>query len=78
MRISRLPHPLVVNLEGLTRDVGCDGTYVVRMLRLTSLAPDIIEAIRCGDEPDGLSRVEGSEPGEATDIKRGQERMALP
>jgi len=26
------------------------------MLRLTSLAPDIIEAILRGDEPDGLSR----------------------
>jgi hypothetical protein len=25
------------------------------MLRLTSIAPDIIEAILCGDEPDGLS-----------------------
>ena len=30
-------------------------TYVGRMLRLTSLAPDIIEAILHGDEPDGLS-----------------------
>ncbi len=29
---------------------------VGRMLRLTSLAPDIIEAILRGDEPDGLSR----------------------
>ena len=26
------------------------------MLRRTALAPDIIEAILCGDEPDGLSR----------------------
>ena len=30
-------------------------TYVGRMLRLTSLAPDIIEAILRGDEPDGMS-----------------------
>ena len=30
-------------------------TYVGRLLRLTSLAPDIIEAILRGDEPDGLS-----------------------
>jgi capsid protein len=37
------------------KDVGCDRTYVGRMLRLTSLAPDIIEAILRGDEPDGLS-----------------------
>jgi len=39
----------------LAKDVGCDRTYVGRMLRLTSLAPDIIEAILCGNEPDGLS-----------------------
>ena len=43
------------SLEDLAKDVGCDRTYVSRMLRLTSLAPDIIEAILCGDEPDGLS-----------------------
>jgi hypothetical protein len=35
--------------------MGCHRTYVGRMLRLTSLAPDIIEAILRGDEPDGLS-----------------------
>ena len=39
----------------LAKDVGCDRTYVGRMLRLTSLAPDIIEAILQGEEPDGLS-----------------------
>ncbi len=43
------------SLEDLAKDVGCDRTYVGRMLRLTNLAPDIIEAILCGDEPDGLS-----------------------
>ena len=43
------------SLEDLAKDVGCDRTYVGRMLRLTSLAPDIIEAILRGDEPDGLS-----------------------
>ena len=43
------------SLEDLARDVGCDRTYVGRMLRLTSLAPDIIEAILRGDEPSGLS-----------------------
>jgi hypothetical protein len=42
-------------VEDLAKDVGCDRTYVGRMLRLTSLAPDIIEAILRGDEPDGLS-----------------------
>jgi hypothetical protein len=49
----------------LAKDVGWDRTYVGRMLRLrpaklqrsslTRLAPDIIEAILRGDEPDGLS-----------------------
>ncbi len=45
----------VSSLEDLAHAVGCDRTYVGRMLRLTSLAPDIIEAILRGDEPDGLS-----------------------
>jgi hypothetical protein len=39
----------------LAHAVGCDRAYLGRMLRLTSLAPDIIEAILRGDEPDGLS-----------------------
>jgi len=43
------------SLEDLARAVGVDRTYVGRMLRLTSLAPDLIEAILRGDEPDGLS-----------------------
>jgi len=55
-----------LSLEDLTQAVGSsrrsrqaktgvDRTYVGRLLRLTSLAPDIIEAILRGDEPDGLS-----------------------
>jgi len=40
-------------------ETGCllrvDRTYVGRMLRLTSLATDIVEAILRGDESDGLS-----------------------
>ena len=43
------------SLEDLAQAVGVDRTYVGRMLRLTSLAPDIIEAILRGDEPDGIS-----------------------
>jgi len=43
------------SLEDLAHTIGCDRTYVGRMLRLTSLSPDIIEAILSGDEPDGLS-----------------------
>lgn len=41
--------------KDVAKDVGCDRTYVGRMLHLTSLVPDIIEAILRGDEPDGLS-----------------------
>jgi len=43
------------SLEDLAQTIGVDRTYVGRLLRLTSLAPDIIEAILRGDEPDGLS-----------------------
>jgi hypothetical protein len=32
-----------------------DGSYVTRILKLTTLAPDIVEAIIDGEEPDGLS-----------------------
>jgi hypothetical protein len=39
----------------LARDLGVDNSYVARVLRLTFLAPDIIEAILEGTEPDGLS-----------------------
>lgn len=42
-------------LEELAHAVGVDRTYVSRMLRLAGLAPDIVEAILRGDEPDGLS-----------------------
>jgi len=35
--------------------MGMDVSYVARILRLSLLAPDIVEAIMRGDEPDGLS-----------------------
>jgi hypothetical protein len=31
-------------------------SYVTRILKLTALAPDIVEAIINGEEPDGLSQ----------------------
>jgi len=34
---------------------GCDPSYVARLLRLTLLAPDIVESILDGSEPDGVS-----------------------
>jgi len=39
----------------LARELGVDSSYVARLLRLTLLAPDIIEAILGGAEPSGLS-----------------------
>ncbi len=39
----------------LARDLGLDRKYVARIFGLTSLAPDIVQAILAGDEPSGLS-----------------------
>ena len=39
----------------LARHLGTERSYLSRMLRLTLLAPDIIEAILDGREPSGLS-----------------------
>lgn len=40
----------------LAASLGVDRSYVARTLRLTSLAPDIVEAILYGEEPNGLPR----------------------
>jgi len=32
-----------------------DGSYVTRILKMTTLSPDIVEAITNGEEPNGLS-----------------------
>ena len=42
-------------LEDLAVANGVDRTYVGRFLRLTSLAPEIVERILDGDEPEGIS-----------------------
>ena len=39
----------------LARKYDVDRSYVSRILQLTSLAPDIVEAILAGNEPSGLS-----------------------
>ncbi|MFP4140744.1 MAG: hypothetical protein ACLFVY_09285 [Phycisphaerae bacterium] len=63
-RQAQLESDDCASLEDLTKNVGwshrsrqakmgCDRTYVGRMLRLTSLAPDITEAILRGIEPVG-------------------------
>jgi len=43
------------SISELTRVLNVDGSYVTRILKLTTLAPDIIEAIINGEEPDGIS-----------------------
>jgi len=43
------------SISALTRDLKVDFGYVSRLLQLTLLAPDIIEAIVNGDSPSGLS-----------------------
>ncbi len=42
-------------VSALASEQGVDEAYVRRILGLTSLAPDIIEAVLEGREPDGLS-----------------------
>jgi hypothetical protein len=42
-------------IRDLATAIGMDNSYVARILRLTLLAPDIIEAILDGTEPSGLS-----------------------
>lgn len=43
------------SMDELTEENGVDRTYIGRTLRLTSLAPEIVERILTGDEPEGLS-----------------------
>jgi hypothetical protein len=39
----------------LARKCDVDRSYIGRILKLTSLAPDVVEAILAGNEPSGLS-----------------------
>jgi hypothetical protein len=43
------------NITELAQTMGVNGSYVGRLLNLTLLAPDIIEAILLGQDPGGLS-----------------------
>ena len=43
------------SISELAHAIGLDPSYAARLFRLTFLAPDIIEAILDGNEPDGLS-----------------------
>jgi len=43
------------SIRALAGELGVDNSYVARLLRLSLLAPDIVEAILEGTEPSGLS-----------------------
>jgi hypothetical protein len=43
------------SVDELAKRLLLGSTYVARILRLTALAPDLVEAILTGEEPDGLS-----------------------
>ena len=43
------------SIRSLARELGVDNSYVARLLRLSLLAPDLVEAILEGTEPSGLS-----------------------
>lgn len=45
----------VKSITELAGQIGVDSSYVTRILKLSTLAPDIIEAIFNGEEPNGLS-----------------------
>jgi len=46
----------VQSISELARNLRVDGSYLMRILKLTTLAPDIVEAIINGEEPGGLSQ----------------------
>ena len=43
------------SISDIAREIGLDVSFAARLMRLTLLAPDIIELILMGDEPSGLS-----------------------
>jgi hypothetical protein len=45
----------VKSMSELARNLKVDGFYVTRILKLTALAPENVEVIINGEEPDGLS-----------------------
>jgi ParB-like chromosome segregation protein Spo0J len=45
----------VGSVDELAKRLHLGSTYVARTLRLTALAPNLVESILAGDEPDGLS-----------------------
>ena len=52
----------VASVKDLAKQEKIDDSYVARVLRLTLLAPDIVEAILNGCQPDGMSYRELAKP----------------
>lgn len=52
----------VGSITELARRLDVDTSYVTRTVKLTNLAPDIVEAILNGEEPNGLSLARLSKP----------------
>ena len=52
----------VASVKELAKQEKIDDSYVARVLRLTLLAPDIVEAILNGCQPDGMSYRELAKP----------------
>ena len=50
------------SISELAQAIGLDVSYAARLYRLTLLAPDIVEAILDGNEPEGLSMRVLSQP----------------
>ena len=53
--MDKLINGEATNVTDLSKQLGLKTGYVTRILSLNSLAPDIVEAILAGIEPDGLS-----------------------
>ena len=53
--MDKLINGEATNVTDLSKQLGLKSGYVTRILSLNSLAPDIVEAILAGIEPDGLS-----------------------
>ena len=53
--MDKLINGEATNVTDLSKRLGKKNGYIGRILSLNSLAPDIVEAILTGIEPDGLS-----------------------
>ncbi len=45
----------IPGVEAIAAKTGVDRTYIGRLLRLATLAPEIVQAVLAGNEPSGLS-----------------------